>query len=68
LSQSSHLKKRRFRELNNCWNLEDGDSETLLAVCDEEARSTKSSSNKRRIKLQKKLLNKVCFEVDSNSK
>jgi hypothetical protein len=54
--------------LNNCWNLENGDSETLLAVCDEEARSTKSSSNKRRIKLQKKLLNKVCFEVDSNSK
>ena len=68
-SQVSSLKKRRHRELDRCWNLVDKSEDTLLAVCsrgkdDSDSRSVKSSNNKRTIKLQKKMLNKMCLEVD----
>jgi dsDNA-specific endonuclease/ATPase MutS2 len=69
MQSSSSLKKRRYRELDRCWNLvEDAaDNDTLYAIkqaTDDETRSAKSTSNKRSIKLNKKILSKVSLEVD----
>ena len=64
---SSKPKKRRYRELDRCWDLEDSQSDTLIAnfTKTEESSSTKTTkSNKRSIKLEKKLISKVCWEVD----
>ena len=65
---SSKPKKRRYRELDRCWDLEDSQSDTLIAnfTKTEESLSTKTtkSNNKRSIKLEKKLISKVCWEVD----
>ncbi len=64
---ASSLKKRRYRELDRCWDFVEGeDADTLRAISNAEGdlRSTRSSNNKRQLKLQKKVLNKVCLEVD----
>jgi hypothetical protein len=64
---SNNLKKRRYRELDRCWDVEDSQSDTLIAnfTKTEESMSTKSTkSNKRSVKLEKKLISKVCLEVD----
>jgi hypothetical protein len=75
IKSNPQLKKRRFRELDrNCWSINDTKSETMLVatatqnVQEEVSIKSKSTSlnksNKREIKLEKKLISKLCLEID----
>ena len=63
---SMNLKKRRFRELEKCWELDaaDSQSDTLIATSDNTDAFSERSNKRRTIKLQKKIINRVCLEMD----
>lgn len=60
-SKRSSFKKRRYRELDGtCWEINnDAGSDSLVATSNQPR-----SSNKRTLKLEKKLLNRACQEAD----
>ena len=67
-TSSGQYKKRRFRELDQCWLINDEVQETLIATHkstpSDDPKSIKSG-NKREVKLEKKLISKMCQEIDN---
>ena len=66
------LKKRRFREIDNAWdlNLDEG-SQSVIAVhqqtkseMSDETLSLSKGTNRRSIKLNFKKINRICAEMD----
>lgn len=65
------MKKRRYRELDSCWSIDDstkGNAEVLRATHLSDVSSAQNKSgNKREIKLEKKLLQKLAKEPKPSS-
>lgn len=60
--QSNKSKRRRYKELDSCWSISEA-SDSLVATLLSDDDSTKSKS-RREVKLQKKLINKLCCETE----
>lgn len=59
--RSSTKLRRRYRELDGtCWEINNDDDVLVATTKDDQQRS----SNKRTLKLEKKLLNRACQEAD----
>jgi hypothetical protein len=68
------MKKRRFRELERCWDMQEhANSENLVGICEDNlsARSEKVfevdssvAKSKRQLKLEKKLISKAALETE----
>lgn len=65
---SQKYKKRRYRELDSCWSINDSKGQDTLRATHnttpEGQHTSSKSGNKRELKLEKKLISKLCVEVD----
>ena len=75
LTSSMKLKKRRFKEIDNAWDLNvDQGSQSVIAVRQQNAdqmsdetlsmASSRKGNNRRCIKLNYKKINRICVEMD----